>query len=148
MPSTYSSLYVHLIFATKDRQPLIDVAWQERLHEYPGGLLRGAEAQPLGIGGVADHVHLLVGLKPTHRLSDLLRDSKKDSTVWVQREFELFQFAWQVGYAAFTVSPTARPSVRHYIARQAEHHRTLDYRTELIDLLKRAGIEYDERYLD
>jgi putative transposase len=97
---------------------------------------------------VADHVHLLVGLKATHRLSDFMRDLKKASSIWVHDEIGIKTFAWQEGYAAFSVSPTARPSVNRYIARQPEHHRKVSYRNELKTLLTRAGLEYDERYLD
>src|SRR5438093_13574472 len=123
MSSTYLSLHYHLVFATKDRQPLIAPTWRERLHEYLGGTIGGLGGFPEGVGGVADHVHLLVGLKATHCLADVLRELKKAASVWVHQEIGLSSFAWQEGYAAFTVSATARQPVQNYIATQEEHHR-------------------------
>jgi REP element-mobilizing transposase RayT len=148
MPSTYTSLHYHVIFGTKDREPLIASIWRDRLHEYLGGVVRGLEGIPQGVGGVADHVHLLVALKPRHSLSDFMRDLKKSSSAWVAEEIGERSFRWQEGYAAFTVSPSGRESVRKYIASQEEHHRRKTFREELIEFLKKAGVEYEERYLD
>ncbi len=148
MPSTYLSLHYHLIFSTKNREPLIDPEWRSRLHEYLGGTVSGMDGFPQGIGGVVDHVHLLVGLKATHCLADVLRELKKASSTWVHQKIGLKSFAWQEGYAAFTVSAPAREGVQRYIANQEEHHRVKSYREELIELLEKAGIEYDPKYLD
>ena len=98
------------------------------------------------VGGVDDHVHLLASLRPVHRIADVLRDMKKDSSNWVKENFEP-RFAWQEGYAAFTVSPSANDSVRKYIANQEEHHRKYSFVDELKELLARAGVEYEEKYL-
>ena len=97
---------------------------------------------------MADHVHLLIGLKPTHRLSDFLRELKKSASSWVHTDINLPTFQWQEGYAAFTVSPDAVNGVRGYIARQFEHHKTKTFLEELTELLVRAGIEFDPKYLD
>jgi putative transposase len=148
MPSSHTSLLYHLIFATKNREPSIAEEWRSRLHEYLGGTVRGLGGTSQGVGGVADHVHLLVGLKATHRLADFMRELKGDSSKWVRSSFPRIRFAWQGGYAAFSVSPSAAPSVREYIARQAEHHRHRTFREELIEFLRKSGVEYDERYLD
>jgi putative transposase len=148
MGSTYLALHYHLVFATKNREPLIDVEWQDRLHEYLGGSVNGLGGFAEGVGGIADHVHLLVGLKATHRLSDFMRELKKASSVWVHDQIGLRRFGWQEGYAAFTVSPTARPAVKGYIARQAEHHRTQDSRAELVEMLSQAGVHFDPRYFE
>lgn len=148
MASTYLSLHYHLIFGTKNREPFIAPEWRSRLHEYLGGTIAGLGGFPQGVGGVADHVHLLVGLKATHCLADMLRELKKASSVWVHEQIGLPTFAWQEGYAAFTVSATARQAVQAYIANQEEHHRTRSFREELIGMLERAGIEYDPKYLD
>src|SRR5437764_1350479 len=147
MPSTYLSLHFHLVFSTKNREPTIRDTWKARLHEYLGGTIRGLGGFPEGIGGMADHVHLLVGLKATHCLADVLRELKKASSAWVHEEIG-DAFAWQEGYAAFTVSATARPGVKNYIAHQEEHHRIKSFREELIEMLAKAQIEYDPRYLD
>jgi REP element-mobilizing transposase RayT len=148
MGSTYLSFHFHLVFSTKNRVPYIDQDWQTSLHEYLGGTLRGLGGFPEGIGGVADHVHLLFGLKATHTFADVVRELKKASSVWVHEEIGLQSFAWQDGYAAFTVSATARADVKRYIANQEEHHRTKTFREELIEMLQRAGVEYDPKYLD
>jgi len=148
MASTYLSLHYHLVFGTKNREPFIAPEWRSRLHEYLGGTIAGLGGFPQGTGGVADHVHLLVGLKATHCLSDVLRELKKASSVWVHEKIGLRAFAWQEGYAAFTVSATERAAVRSYIANQEDHHRAKSYREEIVEMLERAGIEYDPKYLD
>jgi putative transposase len=147
MPSTYLSLHYHLVFSTKNREPTIRNAWRERLHEYLGGTIRGLGGFPEGVGGTADHVHLLIGLKATHCLADVLRELKKASSAWVHEEIGE-NFAWQEGYAAFTVSPTAREGVKFYIANQEEHHRVKSSRDELIEMLAKAGVAYDVQYFD
>jgi putative transposase len=97
---------------------------------------------------VADHVHLLVGLRATHCLADVLRELKKASSAWVHEHIGVRAFGWQDGYAAFTVSATARPGVQGYIANQEEHHRGKSFRDELVEMLGKSGIEYDPKYLD
>jgi len=148
MPSTYTSLHYHLVFSTKNREPFLSADWRPRLHEYLGGMVRGLDGVSLGVGGIADHVHLLVGLKPTHCLSDFMRDLKKESTNWVRDTLRKGFFAWQEGYAAITVSPSGIEAVREYVLNQEEHHRHRSFREELIAILTKAGIAFDERYLD
>jgi REP element-mobilizing transposase RayT len=148
MSSTYLSLHYHLVFSTKNREAIIAPDWRARFHDYLGGTIRGLGGFPEGIGGVTDHVHLLVGLKAIHRLADVMRELKKASSAWVHDEIGLRAFAWQEGYAAFTVSATVREAVRSYIANQEEHHRVKSFREELIEMLNKAGIEYDPKYLD
>jgi REP element-mobilizing transposase RayT len=149
MASTYLSLHYHIVFGTKERMPLIDASWRPRLHEYLGGTVRGLGGIPEAIGGVADHVHLLVGLKSTHCLADFVRELKKSATAWVHDGIDRDgKFAWQNGYAAFTVSATSRDAVREYIANQEEHHRVKSFREEFVAMLEKAGIAYDPRFLD
>ena len=118
MASTYLSLHYHLVFGTKNREPTIAAEWRSRLHEYLGGTISGLGGFPQGIGGVADPVHLLVGLKATHCWADILRELKKAGSAWVHEQIGLPSFAWQEGYAAFTVSAPARNAVKKYIANQ------------------------------
>ncbi len=148
MSSTYVSLNYHIVFSTKDRLPLIADSWAARLHEYLGGTIKGLGGVSLQVGGIEDHVHLLVGMKATHCLSDVLRELKRTSSIWVHTEIGENRFAWQTGYSAFTVSPSACGGVRAYIKNQRDHHQQRTFREELVDLLQRAGIEYDDRYLD
>ncbi|MEX2172468.1 MAG: IS200/IS605 family transposase [Pirellulales bacterium] len=146
--STYLSLHYHLVFSTKSRQTFIKDELATQLHEYLGGTVNGLGGFSQGIGGVADHVHLLVGLKATHCLADFMRELKKASSIWVHEELRQSEFAWQEGYSAFTVSATARSGVKRYIANQKEHHRHTSFREELVEMLRRAGVDFDPRYLD
>jgi putative transposase len=148
MPSTYLSLHYHMVFGTKNRIPSILMPWRVRLHEYLGGTIRALGGFPEGIGGTGDHVHLLAGLKATHCLADVMRELKKASSLWVHQEIGDLGFAWQEGYAAFTVSATTRGAVRKYIANQEEHHRVKPFRDELVEMLEKAGIKYEPKYLD
>ncbi|MBK8266975.1 MAG: IS200/IS605 family transposase [Planctomycetes bacterium] len=148
MPSTYLSLHYHLVFGTKNRGPFIVPQWRSRLHEYMGGTIVGLGGIPQGIGGVADHVHLLVGLKATHCLADVLRELKKASSTWVHDQIGNSLFAWQEGYAAFTVGAAARQAVQSYITNQEAHRRTHSFREELVAMLERAGIKCDAKYLE
>lgn len=148
MPSTHLSLHYHVVFSTKRRKPIIAQAWRDRLHAYLGGVIRELDGVPETIGGVADHVHLLIGLKATHRLSDVLRDLKRASSEWVHLNVPLPDFAWQEGYGAFTVSASGREKVAAYIAAQEEHHRKRSFREEYVLFLRRSGVEFDERYVD
>ncbi|MBI3737088.1 IS200/IS605 family transposase [Candidatus Sumerlaeota bacterium] len=148
MSSSHLSLHYHLVFATKNHEPFIISDWRPRLHDYMGGAVRGLDGFPEAIGGVADHVHLLVGLKATHCLADFMRELKKASSVWVHQEIAIRAFAWQEGYGAFTVSATARDAVRRYIGNQEQHHRVKSFKEELVEMLEQAGVKYDPRYLD
>ncbi len=148
MPSTHLSLHYHLVFGTKNREPLIAAAWRLRLHDYLGGAVRGLDGHSDQVGGMADHIHLLVGLKATHCLADFIRELKKASSHWVREEIGSPSFAWQEGYAAFTVSASARESVWKYISHQEEHHRTKSFHEEWIEMLDKAGVQYDPRYLN
>jgi REP element-mobilizing transposase RayT len=146
MGSTFFSLHYHIVFSTKERRPLIRAEWRPRLHSYLGGIISGMNGVAEIVGGVEDHVHLLASLRPVHRIADVLRDLKKDSTNWVKENCEQ-RFSWQEGYAAFTVSPSATDAVRDYIASQETHHRKNSFVDELKELLAKAGVEYEEKYL-
>jgi putative transposase len=146
MPSSHICLNVHLVFSTKDRLPQIKLDWQDRLHAYLGGIVKGLDAMPLAIGGISDHVHLLVSLKSKHRLDHFLRELKADSSGWVHKELTK-EFQWQVGYGAFSVSPNSINGVKKYIMNQAEHHRIKTFEEEYLELLEASGVEFDEKYL-
>jgi putative transposase len=150
MASTYLSLHYHVVFSTKHRTPSICETMLPRLHEYIGGIIEGLGGFPKEVGGVADHVHRLFGLKATATLSDFMRELKKALSVWMQEEGGggLSGFGWQEGYAGFTISATARTAVGGYIRNQAEHHRKRSFREELIAMLEKAEVKYDEKYLD
>jgi putative transposase len=144
--STFFSLHYHLVFSTKNRYPFIRHEWGSRMHSYLGGIIRGMNGVAEIVGGVSDHVHLLVSLRPTHCIADVMREMKKESSVWAKANFDR-KFEWQEGYAAFSVSPSAITSVKKYIENQEAHHRRISFVDELKEFLASAGIEYDERYL-
>ena len=148
MSSTYLSLHYHLVFSTKDREPIVATTWRRQLHKYLAGTVEGLGPQCEIVGGTADHVHLLVRLRATHALADFMRELKRASSIWVHSDMSKLKFAWQEGYAAFTVSPSASDEVRRYIENQEEHHRERSFREELKIMLQRSGVKFDERYLD
>jgi len=147
MPSTHTSLHYHVVFSTKDRQAWFDGVFQTELHAYLGGTLRGLDAHPHINGGVADHVHLLFGLKATHCLADVMRELKSVSSGWIKGQLKRSAFAWQEGYGAFTVGAPGLAKVREYIRNQAAHHKSQTFQEEYLAMLKRGLVEFDDRYL-
>jgi putative transposase len=147
VPATHTSLQYHFVFSTKDRLPLIATGWRDRLHEYLGGAIRSMDGIAHAVGGVADHVHLLVGLKPTHVISNVLRDIKRSSSVWIRDEVSVAGFTWQAGFGAFTVSPPRVEGVIRYIKNQEQHHRVRSFQDEYRALLKSHGVAFEERYM-
>lgn len=148
MPSTHLSLHFHVTFSTKQRTPWIEPHLRGRLHAYLGGTLRGFKVIPESIGGTGDHVHILMALPATACVADIVRDLKRASTNWMHQETNHKEFAWQVGYAAFSVSADHRKTLRNYIAGQEAHHRKTSVLDELRQLLAENEVDYDERYLD
>ncbi len=147
MASTYLALHCHIVFSTKDRFPLIEPNRRDRLHAYMGGILHEMEVVPESIGGMADHVHILAGFRATHAIAGIVHDVKRGSSAWVHGELKHSKFAWQTGYAALTVSPSQTAAVKQYIEKQEEHHRHRSFQEEYRELLEKAGIGYDEKYL-
>jgi putative transposase len=148
MASTYLSLHYHLVFSTRNREEFLVEPIRMRMHEYLAGTVLGLKGHCRAVGGTTDHVHLLVGLSAAHTLSDFVRELKKASSKWACEQAPTQGFAWQEGYAAFTVSASAAGDVQQYIANQEEHHRKRSFRDELKTLLDKSGVIYDERYLD
>ena len=147
MSSTHLSLHYHIVFGTKNHEPLIQPPWHDNLHAYLGGIIRTANGIAESVGGVSDHVHLLIGLRATHCLADALRELKATSSGWVHNEIGNRRFAWQEGYGAFSVRASQCEAVRHYIEQQVEHHRKRTFREEYLELLRRSGVQFDERYV-
>ena len=147
MSSTHLSLHIHLVFSTKNREPFIHDEWRERLHAFLGGAVRTAQCVPEAVGGTNDHVHLLIGMRATHRLADVTRDIKQASSKWVHETIGVTNFHWQDGYGAFTVGASQIEAVKNYISRQAEHHRKRTFQEEYLEFLRRYAVHYDEKYL-
>lgn len=146
MASTFTNLLYHVVFSTKNRTPSIRAELREPLYEYMGGILRGEGGILLEIGGVSDHVHLLARMKTDVAVARIIQLVKGRSSKWVNAEKRLdHRFEWQEGYGAFSVSASHVERVRRYIRDQERHHRRTTFRDELIALLDRHGITYDER---
>ena len=148
MATTFSNLLYHVVFSTKYRQPSIHSEIREPLYEYVGGILRAEGAILLEIGGMPDHVHLLLKSKTDVAVSLVVQKVKAKSSKWLnERQGSSERFQWQTGYGIFSVSASLAERVRTYIRTQEEHHQKVSFRDELARLLERNGIPYDERYL-
>jgi putative transposase len=148
MAETFTNLIYHIVFSTKNRQPLITNAHQSRVYDYIGGTIRELGGISLAINGTEDHVHVLAKLRQDKSLSDVLRELKANASGWMRNVFpDLKDFSWQRGYGAFTVSQSNVEQVKDYIARQKEHHQKKSFREEFKDFLEVNGIEYNEECL-
>lgn len=148
MPGTYSQILFHIVFSTKNREPWITSDVAERLYAYMGGLVRAEKGVLYTIGGIEDHVHMYLRWRPDASLSDLLRVVKSRSSKWVHETFpSLKAFAWQEGFSAFSVSKSQEAAVKKYIARQSEHHRKEDFKTELLRFFRAHAISFDEKFV-
>jgi putative transposase len=145
---SYVSSYFHCVFGTKERQPLISPGLQERLWPFLGGIARQNEMKAIEIGGVADHVHMLLSLPSTLSIAKAMQLIKGGSSKWVHETFpEQRLFGWQVKYGAFSVSVSQLDNTMQYIQGQAEHHRKMTFQEEFLAFLRKHRITFDERYL-
>ena len=148
MAHTFTNLLTHIVSSTKERVPVLNGGLKQRLFPYMGGILRELDATPLLINGPADHVHILAVLPPRSSTAEILNKLKSNSSGWVHKTFSgRWAFAWQTGYSAFAVSHSQKRKVLGYIAAQEEHHRKVSFQEELITLLKKHELKFDERYL-
>ncbi|HUZ45860.1 MAG TPA: IS200/IS605 family transposase [Terriglobia bacterium] len=148
MAHTYSNLLTHVIFSTKGREPLITPGLKTDLAAYLGGIVRELGGKVVAANSMPDHVHMLLWLPPSVAVADALRVVKTNSSRWARRTpKEGRGFAWQTGYAAFSVSQSSAAAVAKYIREQEKHHRRVSFQEELIAFLKKNGVEYDERYI-
>jgi putative transposase len=148
MANTYTALYYHIVFSTKHRERWLTPDIEERVWSYVGGIARENKMTALQVGGIEDHIHILLGAPPTIAPSKAAQLIKGGSSKWIHETFpNMRAFAWQDGYGAFTVSKSVVPDVIKYIQSQREHHRTTTFQEEYLRLLKIHGVEYDERYL-
>jgi len=146
--STYSQIYIQTIFAVKGRACLINPEWEDRLFKYITGIVQNKGQKMLAINGMPNHIHFLIGMKPTCCLSDLVREVKKSSNEFVnESKFSKFRFSWQEGFGAFSYSHSQMDDVIAYIMNQKEHHRKKTFKEEYTEFLKKFKVEYDEQYL-
>jgi REP element-mobilizing transposase RayT len=149
MPHSLSQSWIHIIFSTKNREPLLENrSIREKVHAYLAGICLRMNSPASIVGGIADHVHILCNQSKNVALKDLIQNIKQSSSKWIKHEWpELNQFYWQSGYGAFSVSPLHIDKVHRYIEDQEEHHQNTGFQEEFRSFLERYRIPYDERYL-
>lgn len=148
MPGTYSQIYIQNIFAVKGRQSLIGINWEERLYKYITGIVQEKEQKMIAINGMPDHIHFLIGMRPSCCLSDLVREIKKSSSIFIkENKLTPFKFNWQEGFGAFSYSHSHLTRVITYIENQKEHHKKKSFKAEYFGFLKKFNVQYDEKYL-
>jgi len=146
--STFSQIYIQVIFAVRGRQCLIHPIWEEELYKYITGIITNKGQKLLAINGTSDHIHLLIGLKPSCRLSDLIREVKKSSNTFINlKKFAKYKFYWQEGFGAFSYSHSSLDNVINYINKQKEHHEKRTFKEEYLLYLKKFEIEFNDEYL-
>lgn len=148
MSQSLAKLYVHLVFSTKHREPLLLSPLRGQMHAYLATVLKNQDSPAVKIGGTGDHVHILFRLSKNCSLAKIVEEIKTSSSKWVKtQDGALKNFHWQSGYGAFSVSPADVQAVAEYIAQQEAHHRAVNFQDEYRRLLESHGIEFDERYL-
>jgi len=148
MAHSFTHLLSHVVFSTKNRAQQLDIELRDRLFPYMSGIINELGGSVSTINGTKDHIHMLLRLPAATPLADAMRVLKTNSSRWVHETWAARRsFAWQTGYGAFSVSQSVADEFVRYIQNQAEHHRSMTFQEELIALLKRHGIEYDERYM-
>ena len=145
---SHTCLNYHLVFATKQRRPLLSGNVMPRLSKYLGGIIHDLDGSMAEANGMEDHIHIAATLPPIHAIADVMREVKAGTSAWMHRDFaDMHDFAWQDGYSVFTVSQSGMPDVIEYIRRQKEHHTKRSFMEELELLLKKHGLQFDPRYL-
>jgi putative transposase len=148
MPNTYTQIHLQFVFAVKYRKAMIHASWKEELHKYITGIVQAHNHKLLAINSMPDHIHILVGMRPTQSISDLMQDIKSNSSKWInEKGFSERKFYWQEGYGAFSYSLSHVQNVINYILNQEEHHRKKSFQEEYIEFLELFEIEYDARFV-
>lgn len=148
MAGTFSQIYIQYVFAVKGRENLLQKPWREEIFKYIAGIIKEKNQKSIIVNGVADHVHVFVGLKPSMNISDLVRDIKNNSSKFInEQKFLRGKFSWQEGYGVFSYSHSQIDNVYRYILRQEEHHQQKTFKEEYLDFLQKFQVEYDEKYL-
>src|SRR5574341_498151 len=148
MANTYTQIYIHVVFAVQSRQNLIPKEHKEELHKYITGIVKNKGQKLIAINSMPDHVHILIGMKPSITLSDLVGDIKTGSSTFInEKRWIRGKFNWQVGFGAFSYSHSQLDAVVKYIQDQEKHHAKKSFREEYLDMLVKFNVEYDEKYL-
>jgi len=150
MPQSLSVVYLHAVFSTKDRWPFLrETLLRNEMHAYLGGISKQLDCAPVIVGGVDDHVHVLARFGRKITQADWIKEIKRVSSGWIKTRApeHCGNFSWQAGYGIFSVSPSRLEAVREYIATQESHHRKTTFEDEYRGLLRKHGMDWDERYV-
>jgi putative transposase len=148
MANTYSQIYIQIVFAVQNRNALIDLSWEDELYKYITGIIQNKNQKLISINGMPDHIHILIGMRPTCNLSDLVREIKKSSNTFInEKKFSKFRFKWQEGFGAFSYSHSQLGNVISYIQNQQKHHQKVSFKEEYLEFLEKFEIEFDGDYL-
>ncbi|AFK02093.1 transposase IS200-family protein [Emticicia oligotrophica DSM 17448] len=148
MAGTFSQIYIQYVFAVKGRENLLQKPWRDEVFKYIAGIIKEKNQKAIIVNGVADHVHVFVGLKPSMNISDLVRDIKNNSSKFInEQKFVKGKFSWQEGYGAFSYTHSQIENVYQYILKQEEHHKKKTFKEEYLDFLQKFDIEFNKKYL-
>ena len=148
MANTYTQIHIQFVFAVKHRKGIIHNSFKDDLYKYITSIIQTHNHKLLAVNGMPDHIHILIGMRPTQSISDLLQDIKGSSSKWInENKFLNVKFEWQEGYAAFSYSKSSVEKVINYIKNQEEHHRRKTFKEEYLKLLEDFEIDFDERYI-
>lgn len=148
MANTYTQIHIQFVFAVKFRDAVIHSSWKDELYRYMTGIVQNNKHKLIAINGMPDHIHILIGMRPTQSISDLMQDIKGSSSKWInQKGFIKGKFEWQEGYGAFSYGKSQVKDVIAYIENQEQHHSKKTFRDEYMDFLKKFDVEYDEQYI-
>ena len=148
MANTYTQIHIHFVFAVKFRNGIINSQWKNTLYKYITGTIHNNNHKLLAINGTSDHIHILIGLRPSQSISDLMKDVKQSSSKWInENKLVKGHFEWQEGYGAFSHSKSQINKVIDYIDNQESHHKKLTFKEEYLDFLKKFEVDYDEKFI-
>jgi putative transposase len=148
MSNTYTQIHIQFVFAVKFREAIIQSDWKDELYKYITGVVKNNKHQLVAINGMPDHLHLLVGLRPSQSISELMQDVKGNSSKWINdRKLTKSKFEWQEGYGAFSYGKSQLNIVKNYIINQESHHKKRTFREEYIEFLEKFEVQYDDKYI-
>lgn len=148
MANTYTQIHIQVVFTVQNRDCIIQETWKDELYKYISGIIHNHSHKVLAINGMPDHVHILIGMRPTQSLSDLMQDVKGDSSKWInQKRFTKGKFSWQEGFGAFSYGKSQVNQVIDYIKNQQEHHKKWSFLEEYRTLLEKFEVDFDQRYI-
>ena len=148
MTNTYTQIHIQFVFAVKYRKGLIGEEWKDELYKYITGIIKNNKHKLLIINGMPDHIHILIGMRPTQSVSDLMQDIKGDSSKWINgKKFMKEKFEWQEGYGAFSYGKSQIKNVISYIENQEKHHRKKTFKEEYMEFLQKFEIDYNEQFI-